>query len=191
MILARGTGRTTNGYLLSGVIIGLLFSAIQTAMIKFMGHKVSNSMAWLFGSFANVSLTQAMIVIVAMVVLVTLLMRKAKELNLEFNQKTQIVPLSEGVDFLGFRFYLTDTGKVVRRLRTSNKRRWKRRLKKYKVSKRWEWGMPYSPGSRMENPKSGRIMTDETENETVDGHPDKPCDAVGLDAWHEPDSAGV
>jgi len=57
---------------------------------------------------------------------------KAKELNLEFNQKTQIMPISEGVDFLGFRFYLTDTGKVIRRLRTSNKRRWKRRLKKYK-----------------------------------------------------------
>ena len=57
---------------------------------------------------------------------------KAKELHLEFNQKTQIVPISEGVDFLGFRFYLTDTGKVIRRLRTSNKRRWKRRLKKYK-----------------------------------------------------------
>ena len=57
---------------------------------------------------------------------------KAKELHLEFNQKTQIVPISEGVDFLGFRFYLTDTGKVIRRLRTSNKRLWKRRLKKYK-----------------------------------------------------------
>lgn len=57
---------------------------------------------------------------------------KAKELHLEFNQKTQIVPISEGVDFLGFRFYLTDSGKVIRRLRTSNKRRWKRRLKKYK-----------------------------------------------------------
>ena len=57
---------------------------------------------------------------------------KAKELHVEFNQKTQIVPISEGVDFLGFRFYLTDTGKVIRRLRTSNKRRWKRRLKKYR-----------------------------------------------------------
>ena len=61
---------------------------------------------------------------------------KAKELNLEFNEKTQIVPISEGVDFLGFRFYLTDTGKVIRRLRTSNKRRWKRRLKKFKVEYR-------------------------------------------------------
>lgn len=53
-------------------------------------------------------------------------------LKLELNAKTQIFPLSEGVDFLGFRFYLTDTGKVIKRLRTSNKRRWKRRLRKFK-----------------------------------------------------------
>ena len=58
--------------------------------------------------------------------------KKALELKLEFNEKTQIFPVSEGVDFLGFRFYLTDTGKVIRRLRTSNKRRWKRRMKKFK-----------------------------------------------------------
>ena len=57
---------------------------------------------------------------------------KARELKLEFNEKTQIFPISQGVDFLGFRFYLTDTGKVIRRLRSSNKCRWKRRLKKFK-----------------------------------------------------------
>ena len=50
----------------------------------------------------------------------------AEKLHLE------IFPIREGVDFLGFRFYLTDTGKVIRRLRTSNKRRMKRRLKKFK-----------------------------------------------------------
>ena len=57
---------------------------------------------------------------------------KAAELKVEFNEKTQIFPISEGVDFLGFRFYLTDTGKVIKRLRTINKRKWKRRLKKYR-----------------------------------------------------------
>lgn len=49
--------------------------------------------------------------------------------RLEFNAKTQIFPISQGADFLGFRFYLTDTGKVIRRVRTSNKKRFKRRLK--------------------------------------------------------------
>ena len=53
------------------------------------------------------------------------------ELLLTFNNKTQIFPVSAGVDYLGWRFYLTDTGKVIRRLRTSNKRRFKRRLKAF------------------------------------------------------------
>lgn len=53
-----------------------------------------------------------------------------QELLLKFNKKTQITTIKNGVDYLGFRFYLTSTGKVIRRLRTSSKRRWKRRLKK-------------------------------------------------------------
>ena len=48
---------------------------------------------------------------------------------LKFNQKTEIVPISQGIDYLGFRFFLTETGKVIRRLRNSNKKRMKRKLK--------------------------------------------------------------
>lgn len=55
-----------------------------------------------------------------------------KERKLSFNQKTQIVPMSQGVDYLGFHFYLTDTGKVIRKLRTSNKKRMKRKLKRFR-----------------------------------------------------------
>ena len=40
-----------------------------------------------------------------------------QELGPEFNEKTQIVPISQGIDYLGFHFYLTETGKVIRRLR--------------------------------------------------------------------------
>lgn len=52
--------------------------------------------------------------------------------KLKFNQKTQIAPLSQGIDYLGFHFYLTDTGKVVKKLRTSNKKRMKRKLKRFR-----------------------------------------------------------
>ncbi len=55
-----------------------------------------------------------------------------EERKLEFNQKTQIIPLSQGIDYLGFHFYLTDTGKVIRKLRSSNKRRMKRKLKRFR-----------------------------------------------------------
>jgi retron-type reverse transcriptase len=52
-----------------------------------------------------------------------------EELKLELNEKTQIFPIENGVDYLGWHFYLTRTGKVILKLRTSNKRRLKRRLK--------------------------------------------------------------
>lgn len=53
-------------------------------------------------------------------------------LGLELNQKTAIFPLTQGIDFLGFRTYLTDTGKVVRKVRRESKNRIRRKLKKYR-----------------------------------------------------------
>lgn len=61
-----------------------------------------------------------------------------KRLNLEFNEKTQVFPLSQGVDYLGWHFYLSDTGKAIRKLRASNKRRFKRMLKAF--SKKYAGG---------------------------------------------------
>ena len=52
-----------------------------------------------------------------------------KCLKLELNEKTQIFPMSHGVGYLGWHFYLTDTGKVIRKLRTQCKKRLKRRMK--------------------------------------------------------------
>lgn len=52
-----------------------------------------------------------------------------KELQLEFNEKTQIIPFRNGVEYLGFRFYLTKTGKVVRKLKPQAKKRYKNRMK--------------------------------------------------------------
>lgn len=61
-------------------------------------------------------------------------MRKfvSDELLLEFNKKTQIAPVKNGVDFLGFHFYLTENGKVIKKLRTQSKKKYKKRLKKMK-----------------------------------------------------------
>lgn len=53
--------------------------------------------------------------------------------GLQLNGKTQIFPLRNGIDFLGFHTYLTDTGKVARKLRKSSKSKMKRKLRKYKV----------------------------------------------------------
>jgi hypothetical protein len=51
-------------------------------------------------------------------------------LRLELNEKTQIFPLCSGVEYLGFRFSLTKTGKVIRKLKTGTKMRFKKKLKR-------------------------------------------------------------
>lgn len=51
-----------------------------------------------------------------------------KELELSLNNKTQIGKVSAGIDFLGYRHYLTSTGKIVRKLRVSSRNRLKNHL---------------------------------------------------------------
>jgi len=53
----------------------------------------------------------------------------SSELKLELNEKTQIFPLRHGVDYPAWHFYLTETGKVVKKLRASSKNRIKRHIR--------------------------------------------------------------
>jgi len=52
--------------------------------------------------------------------------------GLELNEKTHIFPLKNGIDFLGFHTYLTDTGKVIQKVRKRSKDNVRRKLKKMK-----------------------------------------------------------
>jgi hypothetical protein len=54
------------------------------------------------------------------------------ELGLTLNNKTNVFPLKNGIDFLGFHTYLTETGKVIRKVRRKSKNNVRRRLKKLK-----------------------------------------------------------
>ncbi|MDU2557402.1 MAG: reverse transcriptase domain-containing protein [Anaerococcus prevotii] len=53
-------------------------------------------------------------------------------IGLELNQKTQIFPLRHGIDFLGFHTYLTETGKVIRKLRKCSKDKMRKKIRKHK-----------------------------------------------------------
>lgn len=58
---------------------------------------------------------------------------KVKELGLRLNaKKTQVFPLKQGINFLGFKFRLTETGKVIRLLSKQNIKKRKRKLRKFK-----------------------------------------------------------
>ena len=52
-----------------------------------------------------------------------------KELHLSLNEKTEIFPLKNGVDYLGWHFYLTSNGKVIRKVKQQTKYKYKRKLK--------------------------------------------------------------
>ncbi len=56
----------------------------------------------------------------------------AEELDLSLNGKTSIVAMREGVEYLGYRFYLTVTGKLVQKLKPQAKVRLKKHIKNRK-----------------------------------------------------------
>lgn len=55
---------------------------------------------------------------------------KVNALGLQMNRKTQIAPLKHGIRFLKWRFILTDTGKVIRKMSGQNAAKEARKLKK-------------------------------------------------------------
>lgn len=63
--------------------------------------------------------------------LLDIIKRHLAELGLTLNSKTEIVPLKKGIRFLGFHVYLTDDGKVIRRLNGDRKRHAKKKIAKY------------------------------------------------------------
>lgn len=58
--------------------------------------------------------------------------RIVSELGLSLNNKTNIFPIRNGIDFLGFHLYLTETGKVIRKVRRKSKSNVRRKLKRMK-----------------------------------------------------------
>ncbi|WP_255202610.1 RNA-directed DNA polymerase [Acutalibacter muris] len=59
--------------------------------------------------------------------------RYVARLGLTLNNKTNIFPLRNGIDFLGFHSYLTDSGKVIRKVRRASKSNEQRKLKKQRA----------------------------------------------------------
>lgn len=82
MALTKKAGGTTNAYVLSGVIVGLIFGAIQTILLVFSGDNVSNSLLWLFGSFKDVTWTHVPFIIIPTIIIAAVILRYSKELNL-------------------------------------------------------------------------------------------------------------
>lgn len=55
--------------------------------------------------------------------------RMVESPSLSLNGKTQIYPFKNGINFLGFHHYITNDGKYIRRLKSENKRRIRKKIK--------------------------------------------------------------
>jgi iron complex transport system permease protein len=82
MFLAERAGGSSINYVLAGVVVGLAFSSVQTLMLSMAGHSVSNALAWLFGSFANVSWSQVWLILLPGISMALVPLIWAKEFNL-------------------------------------------------------------------------------------------------------------
>ena len=60
--------------------------------------------------------------------------RWMSDLHLELNSKTAIFPLKNGLDFLGFHSYLTDTGAVIQKLRRDSSKRMKNKIRYWETA---------------------------------------------------------
>lgn len=83
MLLAEKSGGSSTNYVLAGVIIGMVFSAVQTLILTTSGsEKLNSAISWLFGSFANVGWDTVWLIFIPALFLSLVPLLWAKELNL-------------------------------------------------------------------------------------------------------------
>ena len=82
MLLAEKTGGKSINYVLAGIVIGLVFSAVQSLIMVEAGNKVSSALSWLYGSFVRVGWDNLWLVLIPCLALSFVPLIWAKELNL-------------------------------------------------------------------------------------------------------------
>jgi iron complex transport system permease protein len=82
MFLAIKTGGKSINFVLSGIVIGLVFSAVQSLMMIMAGHKITNALSWLYGSFVGITWQEAWLILIPVLALSFVPLIWAKEFNL-------------------------------------------------------------------------------------------------------------
>ncbi|NLI73527.1 MAG: iron ABC transporter permease [Euryarchaeota archaeon] len=82
MSLAEATGGRSTNYVLSGVIVGIAISSFTTIIIVFSESKrLHGALFWLYGSFSYISWTEALLIILPVMILSFVLLMFTRELN--------------------------------------------------------------------------------------------------------------
>jgi len=82
MLLALKTGGKSVNYVLAGIVIGLVFTAVQSLLMIDAGTKVASALSWLYGSFSTMSWDKLWLVLIPSISLSFIPIVWAKEFNL-------------------------------------------------------------------------------------------------------------
>ena len=82
MLLAEKTGGKSINYVLAGIIVGLVFSAVQSLMMIMAGNEIGSALSWLYGSFASMTWNKVWVMLFPALSMSLVPLVWAKELNL-------------------------------------------------------------------------------------------------------------
>ncbi len=82
MLLALKTGGKSINYVLAGIVIGLVFTAVQSLLMIDAGTKVASALSWLYGSFSTMTWDKLWLVLIPSISLSFIPIIWAKEFNL-------------------------------------------------------------------------------------------------------------
>ena len=82
MLLAIKTGGKSINYVLAGIVIGLVFSAVQSLIMIDAGTKVASALSWLYGSFSTMNWDKLWLVLIPSLTLSFIPLVWANEFNL-------------------------------------------------------------------------------------------------------------
>ncbi len=82
MLLALKTGGKSINYVLAGIVIGLVFTAVQSIIMMDAGTKVASALSWLYGSFSTMNWDKLWLVLIPSISLSFIPLVWAKEFNL-------------------------------------------------------------------------------------------------------------
>ncbi len=82
MLLALKTGGKSINYVLAGIVIGLVFAAVQSLLMIDAGTKVASALSWLYGSFSTMTWDKVWLVLIPSITLSCVPLIWAKEFNL-------------------------------------------------------------------------------------------------------------
>jgi iron complex transport system permease protein len=81
LLLAEASGGRALNYVLAGIVVGTALSSVVSLLLILGGNDVHGVLFWLFGSFANIRLDEAIIIIVPTIFLSAAVLVYARELN--------------------------------------------------------------------------------------------------------------